>query len=162
MKLIFTLTITILLTTGCASMFSKTLYPISISSTPSEARITIIDKKGVEIYKGNTPATVKLKAGSGYFSQAEYQVRFEKPGYNTKVLPVIFKLDEWYWANILNGVIGLLIIDPLTGAMFKLDTEFLNETLIQSKASLKKEELKIYTLAETPSEWKQHLVKIGN
>lgn len=161
MKLIFTLTITILLTTGCASMFSKTLYPISISSTPSEARITIIDKKGVKIYKGNTPATIKLKAGSGYFSQAEYQVRFEKAGYDTKIVPVVFKLDGWYWANILNGI-GLLIVDPLTGAMFKLDTEFLNETLIQSKASLKKEELKIYTLAETPSEWKQHLVKIGN
>ena len=73
----------------------------------------------------------------------------------------MFKLDRWYWANILNGI-GLLIIDPLTGGMFKLDTEFLNETLIQSKASIKKEELKIYTLAEIPSEWKQYMVKLDN
>ena len=56
----------------------------------------------------------------------------------------------------------MLIIDPLTGAMFKLDTKFLNETLIKSTASLKKEELKIYTLAEIPNQWKQYLVKIGD
>lgn len=160
MKSVFTLITIILLLPSCASMFSKTLYPISISSTPSEARITITDKKGVVIYAGNTPATIKLKAGSEYFSQAQYQVRFEKPGYDTKIVPVVFKLDGWYWANILNGVIGLLIVDPLTGAMFKLDTEFLNETLIQSKASVEKEELKIYTLAEIPNEWKQYLSKI--
>ena len=127
----------ILLTPSCASIVSKNVYPISISSTPSEAKITVIDKRGVEVYKGETPATVKLKAGSGYFSQAEYQVRFEKPGYNTKVLPVIFKLDGWYWGNILTGgLIGMLVIDPLTGAMLKLDTEFLDARLTQSKANL--------------------------
>lgn len=161
-KFMFLMTI-ILLAPSCASIVSKSVYPIMIDSTPSEAKITVIDKRGVEIYKGETPATVKLKAGSGYFSQAEYQVRFEKPGYNTKVLPVVFKLDGWYWGNILTGgLIGMLVIDPLTGAMFKLDTEFLDARLTQSKASLKKEELKIYTLAEIPNKWKQHLVKIGN
>ena len=161
-KFMFLMTI-ILLTPSCASIVSKSVYPITINSTPPEARITITDKKGVEIYKGETPAIVKLKAGSGYFSQAEYQVRFEKPGYETKVLPVVFKLDGWYWGNILSGgLLGMLVIDPLTGAMFKLDTEFLDARLTQSKASLKKEELKIYALAEIPNEWKQHLVKIGN
>ena len=160
-KFIFLMTI-ILLTTGCASMFSKTLYPISISSTPSEARITITNKKGVIIYAGNTPATLKLKAGSGFFSQAQYQVRFEKTGYDTKIVPVMFKLDGWYWGNILNGIIGMLIIDPLTGAMFKLDTKFLNETLIKSMANVEKEELKIYDLTKIPNEWKQYLVKIDN
>ena len=161
-KFMFLMTI-ILLTPSCASIVSKSVYPITINSTPPEARITITDKKGVEIYTGETPAIVKLKAGSGYFSQAEYQVRFEKPGYETKVLPVVFKLDGWYWGNILSGgLLGMLVIDPLTGAMFKLDTEFLDARLTQSKASLKKEELKIYALAEIPNEWKQHLVKIGN
>lgn len=159
-KFMFLMTI-ILLTPSCASMLSKVIYPISISSTPSEARITITDKKGAVIYAGNTPATIKLKAGSGFFSQAQYQVRFEKPGYDTKIVPVMFKLDGWYWANILNGI-GMLIIDPLTGAMFKLDTEFLNEILIKSMASVEKEELKIYTLAEIPSEWKQHLTKLDD
>jgi hypothetical protein len=44
--------------------------------------------------------------------------------------------------------------------MYKLDTEFLNETLTQSTASVQKEELKVYTLTNIPSEWKKHLVAL--
>ena len=58
-------------------------------------------------------------------------------------------------------MIGLLIVDPATGAMYKLDTEFLNETLVQSTASVQKEELKIYTINEIPNEWKRHMVAIS-
>jgi hypothetical protein len=152
---------TILFATSCASIVSKSSYPISINSTPSEAKITITDKKGIEVYRGNTPATLKLKAGSGFFSKARYQVKFEKAGYDTKTVPVEFKLDGWYFGNILfGGLIGLLIVDPATGAMYKLDTEFLNETLTQSTASVQKEELKVYTLTNIPSEWKKHLVAL--
>lgn len=66
----------IFLLSSCASIVSKSSYPLSINSTPSNATISITDKKGQEIFLGNTPAVVKLKAGSGFFSKAEYQVRF--------------------------------------------------------------------------------------
>lgn len=152
---------TILFATSCASIVSKSSYPISINSTPSEAKITITDKKGIEFYSGNTPATLKLKASSGFFSKARYQVKFEKVGYDTKTVPVEFKLDGWYFGNILfGGLLGLLIVDPATGAMYKLDTEALNEALTQSTASVQKEELKVYTLTNIPSEWKKHLVAL--
>jgi hypothetical protein len=96
---------------------SKSSYPLSINSTPSGAKLSITDKAGKEIYLGNTPATVKLKAGAGFFSRAEYQVRFSNPGYNDKTVPVIFDLDGWYFGNILlGGLIGMLIVDPATGA----------------------------------------------
>jgi hypothetical protein len=54
----------------------------------------------------------------------------------------------------------MLIIDPATGAMYKLDTEFLNETLSVSTASTNKEELKVLEINEIPSEWTNHLVMI--
>jgi hypothetical protein len=67
-------------------------------------------------------------------------VTYTKNGYDTKTVPVEFKLDGWYFGNILlGGLIGMLIIDPATGAMYKLETEFLNETLVQSTASVQKE-----------------------
>ena len=56
----------------------------------------------------------------------------------------------------------MLIIDPATGAMYKLETEFLNETLVQSTESVQKEELKVYALNEIPTEWKNHLVEVSN
>lgn len=152
---------TILLTTSCASIVSKSSYPISINSVPSEAKITITDKKGVEVFKGQTPASLKLKAGSGFFSKARYQVKFEKEGFDTKIVPINYKIDGWYFGNILvGGVIGMLIIDPATGAMYKLETEFLNETLVKSTASVKKEGLNIYAMNDVPEEWKEHLIAI--
>ncbi len=151
----------ILVFSSCASIVSKSSYPISINSTPTEAKITITDKKGIEVYKGNTPATMKLKAGSGFFGKAQYQVKFEKDGYDTKIVPVQFKLDGWYVGNIVfGGLIGLLIVDPATGAMYKLDTEFLNESLIKSNEATKSQELKVIGLNEIPSEWEDHLVML--
>ena len=148
---------------SCASIVSKSSYTISINSVPSEAKIVIKDKKDIEIFSGQTPATMQLKAGSGFFGKARYQVTFTKNGYDTKTVPVEFKLDGWYFGNILlGGLIGMLIIDPATGAMYKLETEFLNETLVQSTASVQKEELKVYALNEIPTEWKNHLVEVSN
>ena len=153
---------TTILLSSCASIVSKSSYPITINSAPSEAKIVIKDKKGIQIFAGQTPATIKLKAGSGFFGKARYQVTFNKNGYDTKTVPVEFKLDGWYFGNLLlGGVLGMLIIDPATGAMYKLDTEFLNETLMQSTASIENKELKVYTMNEIPTEWSSHLVEVG-
>ena len=122
----------------------------------------IKDKKGIEIYTGNTPATLKLKSGAGFFSKARYQVTFEKVGYDKKVVPVEFKLNGWYFGNIIfGGPLGLLIIDPATGAMFKLETEFLNETLTKSVASVDTKELKLLDINNIPAEWRNHLVLVS-
>ena len=151
----------VLLTTGCATIVSKSRWPISINSTPSEAKVSITDKKGVEIFTGHTPATLKLNSGDGFFSKARYQVKFEKEGYESKTLPVEFKLNGWYFGNILfGGLIGMLIVDPATGAMYKLDTEFLNETLVKLTQTANTEGLKIYDINQIPDDWKKNLVKI--
>lgn len=161
--MIATFMASILLFSSCASIVSKSSYPISINSAPSEAKIIIKDKKGIEIFSGQTPATLKLRSGSGFFGKARYQVTFTKNGYDSKTVPVEFKLDGWYFGNLLlGGILGMLIIDPATGAMYKLDTEYLNETLVQSTASIQKEELKVYDMKEIPTEWTNHLVKISD
>ena len=162
LKLKFLAISSILLLSSCASIVSKSSWPITINSSPSEAKISIKDKKGIEIYTGNTPATLKLKSGAGFFSKARYQVTFEKVGYDKKVVPVEFKLNGWYFGNIIfGGPIGLLIVDPATGAMFKLETEFLNETLSKSVANVDTKELKLLDINKIPSEWKNHLILVS-
>lgn len=151
----------VFLFSSCASIVSKSTYPLSINSSPSNAKVSITDKKGKEIYLGNTPATVKLKACAGFFSKAEYQVKFSSPGYDDKIVPITFKLDGWYFGNILiGGLLGMLIIDPATGAMWKIETEFLNETLSISTASIDPE-MKIMNINEVPENWKTHLVRVN-
>lgn len=153
--------VSIFLFSSCASILSKSTYPLSINSNPSNAKISITDKKGKEIYLGNTPATVKLKAGAGFFSKAEYQVKFSSPGYDEKIVPITFKLDGWYFGNLfLGGFLGMLIIDPATGAMWKIETEFLNETLTGTTASIDPK-MKIMNINEIPEKWKNHLVRVN-
>lgn len=153
--------VSVFLFSSCASIVSKSTYPLSINSSPSNAKVSITDKKGKEIYLGNTPATVKLKAGAGFFSKAEYQVKFSSLGYDDKIVPITFKLDGWYFGNLLlGGVLGMLIIDPATGAMWKIETEFLNETLSKSTASIDPE-MKIMNINEIPENWKTHLVRVN-
>ena len=162
LKLKFLAIASVLLLTGCASIVSKSSWPISINSSPSEAKISITNKKGIEIYTGTTPATLKLKSGAGFFSKASYQVTFEKAGYDKKIVPIEFKLNGWYFGNIIfGGPLGLLIIDPATGAMFKLETEFLNETLAKSVAAVETKELKLLDINEIPADWKNHLIVVS-
>ena len=146
---------------SCASIVSKSTYPLTINSNPSNAEISIANKRGVEIYSGNTPAVVQLKASDGFFSKAEYSVRFSVPGYEERIVPVTFSLDGWYFGNIfLGGILGMLIIDPATGAMWKIDTDVINITLRQSAISVNSE-LRIMDINEIPENWKSKLVKLN-
>ncbi|MCK3685227.1 hypothetical protein [Maribellus sp. YY47] len=152
----------VLLLTSCASIVSKSIYSVSINSTPSEANISITSEKGKEVYNGNTPAVVDLKAGDGFFKKASYSVKFSKSGYEEKVVPIYFKLDGWYWGNILfGGLIGMLIVDPATGAMYKLDDDFITETLTPKNTTADQTSLQIYQLTEIPDHWKEHLVALS-
>lgn len=151
----------VFLLSSCATIVSKSIYPLAINSTPSNATVSITDKKGKEIYLGKTPAKVKLKAGAGFFSRAEYQVKFSSPGYDDKIVPVNFKVDGWYFGNLfLGGVLGMLIIDPASGAMWKIESEFLNETLEKSTATTEAE-MKIFNINDVPEDWKSHMVRVN-
>jgi PEGA domain len=159
-KAVLVLTVPILFS-SCATIFGKSSYPVSINTNPSGATVSITDKKSKEVYKGTTPATVTLKSGAGYFSKAEYQVKLSSPGFAEQIIPVNYKLNGWYFGNILlGGVIGMLIVDPATGAMWKLDTPPINVTLAKSTASASEPTLKIMDIKDVPESMKLSLVKL--
>lgn len=112
------------LTTGCASIVSKSIYPIRIESSPQEANITIVNQDDEIVFAGQTPASVELDADGGYFRPAKYLLTFDKEGYEELTIPLSAKIDGWYFGNFLfGGLIGFLIVDPLTGDMWKFRDE---------------------------------------
>ncbi len=146
---------------SCATIFGKSSYPVSINTSPTGASISITDKKSKEVYKGTTPSTVTLKSGAGFFSKAEYQVKLSSPGFGEQVIPVNYKLNGWYFGNLLiGGVIGMLIVDPATGAMWKLDTPPINVTLAKSTGAILPPTLKIIDIKDVPQSMKSSLVKL--
>ncbi|MBR5622155.1 MAG: hypothetical protein IKW49_03105 [Opitutales bacterium] len=107
---------TILLSTGCASIISDTTYSVSISSSQEGAPFSVKNEDGVTVATGTTPDIVSLKAYAGFFDGATYTI---ESGSASTTLDS--DLDEWYWGNIIfGGLIGMLIVDPATGAMWEL------------------------------------------
>ena len=110
---------------GCASIVSKSEYPVAVTSNPTGADFVVKRANGLPIASGVTPATITLAASDGYFKPAKYSVEFRRKGVVQSV-PLTAKVDGWYFGNILiGGLIGLLIVDPATGAMWSL-----NDTVI--------------------------------
>lgn len=103
---------------GCASIVSKSTYPVRIKSTPvSSSFFTVRNESGEAVHSGRTPQTVMLKSGNGFFDGATYRVEFEEGN----IVKIDSSLDPWYFGNILfGGLLGMVIVDPLTGAMWEL------------------------------------------
>jgi uncharacterized protein YceK len=154
--------ITIFLISGCASIVSKSSYPVTINSQPDQAEITIADETGRTVFKGKTPTTVTLDTKKGYFKGKDYTITFCKKGCTTHTAQVKRNVDGWYIAGNLffGGLIGWLVVDPLTGAMWTLDDE-INVVLAQAAPSkLETSSLNIMLIDDVPSSMQSKMIKI--
>lgn len=106
---------------GCASIVGKSEYPVSINSIPAGANFVVTNKAGQKVHSGITPSSVTLKSSAGHFKGESHTIEVSKEGYSTKTYTLTSGVSGWYWGNILlGGIVGLLIVDPATGAMYKL------------------------------------------
>jgi len=154
-----------ILSTSCASIVSHSSSMVGIDTTPQGASLQILNRQGLIIYNGRTPATISLKHGSGFFKKASYQVKLSMEGYQPKVVVIDAHLNGWYFGNLLfGGVIGFLIIDPATGAMYKLNNTYVDETMAPQAAGAglpaATQTLKIIALKDVPAKWRKSLVKL--
>ena len=126
----------ILITTGCASIVSKSQYPVTINSNPSGAAFTVKDEGGTAIHNGTTPETMTLSASKGFFRPASYSFEFNKDGDGPDTVSMSAGLDGWYIGNLVfGGLIGFLIVDPATGAMWRLDDHVYGNVSAAPKSS---------------------------
>ena len=151
-----------MLLSGCASIVSDSSYPVSLQSTPDSASFTVANTDGVVVHSGTTPATVTLKSGAGFFSGATYKITLQKAGHEPTVITVDSTLDGWYFGNILlGGLIGMLIVDPATGAMWKLP-EAASAQLSQKISSkvLEPGQLQVVSIDQVPPQMQASLEKL--
>jgi hypothetical protein len=122
---------------GCASIVDGRTPEISINSSPEGAQVTIYDKHGKEITSGKTPMIASLKRSNGYFAGARYRVLFELEGYQKSEAAITPSVNGWYIGNIfLGGLIGMLIVDPATGAMWTLHPQTIEQHLDKDQSAL--------------------------
>ena len=118
----FLLLVAAVVLAGCASIVSKSEYPVAITSNPIGADFVVKRRSGIPIASGVTPATIVLPASDGYFQPAKYTIEFKRKGVLQSV-PLTAKINGWYFGNLVFGgvIIGMLIVDPATGAMWRLN-----------------------------------------
>lgn len=147
---------------GCASIVSKSIWPVTFDSNPTGANIVITNKSGLRIFEGRTPTTLTLSSSRGFFQGEEYYVEARREGYSDGRTVLTSSINGWYFGNILfGGLIGLLIVDPLTGAMWKLDDRIVVN--LSPKTSLKETgamTLQILAIDQIPDEYRGHLIRV--
>jgi hypothetical protein len=152
----------VLFLAGCASIVGKDVFPLTINSNPDGANIIVQDESGKKIFTGTTPTTVTLSAGESYFHAKSYHITFSKPGYADQYADVKATISGWYFGNILlGGLIGMLIVDPITGKMWKLPTEVTANLSQQVSLDQSQPTLKILTLDQVPKDMRKRLVRIN-
>lgn len=124
--------------TGCATIVGDKEQSIAINSTPSQAKVLITDETSREVYAGETPTTVQLRKSDGsYFGGKTYTVHISKDGYQERTMSINSTPNGWYIGGnlVFGGLIGWLIVDPLTGAMYNLSPDQINSTLGETVVS---------------------------
>lgn len=132
------LSATALFSTGCASIVHSGQRNVTINSTPTGAKVVIVKANtGEAVHSGVTPLTVSLNPKRGYFKGQAYTLKLELEGYQTAEVAIKPELSGWYLGNIIfGGLIGMLAVDPATGAMWNLTPEKIEQPLTASQASL--------------------------
>lgn len=143
---------------ACASIVSSNQSVVSLQSTPSDASVVVYNNAGTQVFAGATPTTVTLKTNAGFFAPETYTVEFSKPGYTSRSVELTGTVRGWYFGNILfGGLIGMLIVDPATGAMWTLATDEVDATLSEATSA----SLEIRLFDDLSDEEKSKLVSVG-
>ncbi len=147
---------------NCASIVSTSNWPLTVNTQPNGAKIVITNKSNTEVFKGVSPATLKLKSGDGFFAKQSYKVKLNLEGYPERTIPIECSVNGWYVVGnlFIGGLIGWLIIDPLTGAMYKLDTKVINEVFTKS-TTFTEPTLRIMDIKDVPADMRNQLIIIN-
>ncbi|HTU66976.1 MAG TPA: hypothetical protein VMF52_13585 [Steroidobacteraceae bacterium] len=136
---------------GCASIFTGGgSQKVGVTSAPAGAQVSITNRAGQVVSTGVTPFEVKLKKGAGYFRSENYTLNFSLAGYQPQQAKLTPRISGWYFGNILiGGLIGMVGVDPATGAMYKLEPKDVEVTLKALNVTQLPEEGTVVVVATT-------------
>ena len=110
---------------ACATIIKGKTETVEFVSNPSGADVTVRDEDGQLVEQSVTPCELSLRRGDGYFSSKHYRVQMQLPGYQAVDIELSPRVNMWYGLGnlVFGGLIGYLIVDPLTGAMYTIAKE---------------------------------------
>ncbi len=120
---------------ACASIMHGTSQDIGISSSPTNASVTVDNS-----IKAQTPFVANLSRKDNHI------IHITADGYAPADLTLTRSASGWVWGNIIfGGVIGLAV-DAMTGGLYNLTPEQLTTTLAKQSATIDPTQDGIYVL----------------
>ena len=121
----------ILLLAACASVVNGKKQDISINYNTDGVKVKVFDNNGTVVYDNISPYSIELERGKGYFKGRSYSIEASKEGYQTQTYSLKPEISNWYFFGniVIGGLIGWVVVDPLTGGMYRLSPETLNINL---------------------------------
>ncbi len=134
------------LVSSCASIVSGSKQMVTINSTPSCADVTVDSQ-----YVGQTPLKVNLRRGS------DHVICIELDGYEPYEVICTREINGWVIGNIfLGGPLGL-VIDMVTGSVYRLSPEQVGTVLREQRAVCckKHQQSTIAVVMKPDTSWKK-------
>jgi hypothetical protein len=126
--------------TGCATIVHNGPRQVSVASTPPGAKVSIYDRSNRLVQVSTTPFVATLPTKFAYFKGQDYRLVFELPAYATAEMHLQTTVSRWYFGNFLfGGLLGLVIVDPSTGAMYNLTPDKVEQPLTASQAQVSRD-----------------------
>jgi hypothetical protein len=127
------------------------------------AKVTVTKvENGMPIHVAETPTTVTLRSGGGFFRTAKYKIEYAKQGFSPTTSYLTAGFNSWYVGNILfGGLIGMLIVDPATGAMYRLPAEHFATLTPTSAAVNSKSNLYVLSIDKVPLHLRSQLERVN-
>ena len=157
---------TLFLFNGCATIFGwGKAEVVNVRSNPDKANIVITDETGAKIFEGATPTNISLEKKKGFFSGKTYSLTISKEGYANRIVTIDTKANGWYIGGniIFGGLIGWLIVDPATGAMWTFNTNDINVDLESADQGtlIERSGMKVVSIQDIPVALRGKLVRIN-
>lgn len=135
MKRVLIAAVALLVLPGCATVLENGgTQEVKITSVPEGASVSVFTKKGEVAHTGRTPVVFSMERSAGFFDPEVYTVLIRKKGYAPQEITLESIPAGWYALNFpFVNVLGLLIVDPGTGAMFKLEPDEQSKALKNMK-----------------------------
>jgi len=112
--------VTLISSSGCATILSKSQYPVEIVNSTAPTHFCVVDKQNQVVEQGMTPTKVLLPAKTKLCMPASYSVIFAGHAATTQRQEIKAGIDPWIVGNLAIGGVPGLAVDAYTGAMYKL------------------------------------------
>jgi len=131
-KILMLSVVSMVVFSGCASIICGARKDVRITSSPEAASVVIYDRNEMKVWEASTPTVASLKRGNGFFRGASYRVEISADDFETQAIHIKPVLNGWYFGNLLlGGLIGMVIVDPISGAMWTLSPDETNIALTE-------------------------------